>query len=474
MVSVDGCLRLAAATYRQKGCPMPSSHDLKGLMKFMERDEWRACFEDVFEDHFGAVLDSGDMEFADISDILGDDWAITLWGCAFEDFLTRDFEIEGGNIVDEYLKRRGWRENPQSKAYMKALRTSVMSLYEVTEVVPGTSFLARDLIRGGTPIMVSEGTATKTLQQWDRIAARIVPVMNKSVLAGGLLPFTLEATDALFDDLRQMFGKKNVKKMPSLGDEDLQAAGFLFTFSWLVDTLERTMNMPSLQNADGDDLEFHEVRFPLAPGVVQKEIAARVNTIPGMSQENIKFWNWLEDATKNTSKKTTGLSLDTLMNGGSHVLGNLELKGRVLHLSTNSSARAQKGKTLLQQTFGDLIGPPLTQIRTADQMMAEKPVQDDTELSAGIPPEIAEQIVHREMDRHYRETLDQPISMLGNKSPRQAAKSKPGRQKVAEWLKYLENQSAKRMDPDDPQADPMTRYSFDWMWHELGVSDLRR
>lgn len=137
MVSVDGCLRLAAATYRQKGCPMPSSHDLKGLMKFMERDEWRACFEDVFEDHFGAVLDSGDMEFADISDILGDDWAITLWGCAFEDFLTRDFEIEGGNIVDEYLKRRGWRENPQSKAYMKALRTSVMSLYEVTEVVRG-------------------------------------------------------------------------------------------------------------------------------------------------------------------------------------------------------------------------------------------------------------------------------------------------------------------------------------------------
>jgi len=30
------------------------------------------------------------------------------------------------------------------------------------------------------------------------------------------------------------------------------------------------------------------------------------------------------------------------------------------------------------------------------------------------------------------------------------------------------------MNPDDPQADPMTGYSFDWMWHELGVSDLRR
>lgn len=31
---------------------------------------------------------------------------------------------------------------------MKAIRSSVMSLYEVSDIVPGQSFLARDLIRG--------------------------------------------------------------------------------------------------------------------------------------------------------------------------------------------------------------------------------------------------------------------------------------------------------------------------------------
>lgn len=128
------------------------------------------------------------MEFEDIAEILGDDWAMTLWGCAFEDFLTQDFG--GGNIVDAYLRRRGWKENAQAKAYMKALRTSIMSLYEVSDIVPGKSLMARDLVRGGEPLAVSEGTATKTLKQWDRIAARIVPVMGKNVFAGGLLPFT--------------------------------------------------------------------------------------------------------------------------------------------------------------------------------------------------------------------------------------------------------------------------------------------
>jgi hypothetical protein len=449
---------------------MPTSHDLKGLMKFLARDEWSECFDEVFDDHFGPVLDAGEMEFEDIAEILGDDWAMTLWGCAFEDFLTQDFEIEGGNIVDEYLKRRGWKENAQTKAYMKALRTSVMSLYEVSEVVPGKSLMARDLIRGGEPIAVSEGTATKTLKQWDRIAARIVPLMGKNYFAGGLLPFTPQATEALLDGLRLMFGKKNSKKLPAVKDEDLQAAASMFTLSWLFDTLERTMGIPSLQNSDGDELVFHDVRFSLASGATQKDIAAQVNTIPGVSQENAKFWNWLEAAPNSKAKRGSTLSLDTTMDNGSRVLGNVELKGRFLHLATNSVERAGKGTALIQQALGDLVGVPLTEVRTIEQMMSERPLRDQEDAASDIPPEIAKQIVHQFMDRQYREILDQPVDMLGKKTPRQATKSSAGRQKVAEWLKYLENQSARQPNP----TDPMATYSFEWMWRELGVLDLRQ
>ena len=109
---------------------MAAGHDLKGLMKFLGRDEWHDCFDDVFDEHFGAVLEAADVDFEDLADMLGDDVASTLWGCAFEDFLTRNFEVEGHNIVDEYLRRRGWKESTPTKAYMKALRSSVMSLYD--------------------------------------------------------------------------------------------------------------------------------------------------------------------------------------------------------------------------------------------------------------------------------------------------------------------------------------------------------
>ncbi len=52
---------------------MPASHDLKGLMKVLACDEWRECFEEVLDDHFGPVLKAGDMEFDDLAEILGDD-----------------------------------------------------------------------------------------------------------------------------------------------------------------------------------------------------------------------------------------------------------------------------------------------------------------------------------------------------------------------------------------------------------------
>lgn len=453
---------------------MPTSNDLKGLMKFLARDEWQECFGEVFTDHFGPILDDGDMEFEDLAEILGDDWAMTFWECAFEDFLTQDFDVAGVNIVDEYLKRRGWKESTQSKAYMKALRSSIMSLYEVSDVVPGQSLVARDLIRGGGLMTVCEGTATKTLRQWDKVAARIVPVVGKNVLAGGLLPFTPQASEALFDGLRRVFGKKNAKKLPAIKDEDLQMVASMFTLSWLFDSLGRAIGaeMPSLENADGDEIVFHDVRFPLSSGATQRDVAARLNAVSEMSQEDTKFWNWLEAAPDGRREPNgpPGLSLDSTMDDGRRVLGNVELEGRFLRLSTNSSARAEKGTAIVLQALGDLVRKPLTEIRTVEQMMA-KALDDRADApTSDIPMDVAEQVVHQFLDGHYRETLDQPVAMLGNKAPRQAVRTEAGRRQVVEWLKYLENQSVKRPDP----SDPMATYSFEWMWMELGVQDLRQ
>lgn len=82
------------------------------------------------------------------------------------DVLAYDVD-DDSSIADEYLKRRGWKESVANKRYMMALRSSVMSLYEVSDIVRDQSFLARDLLRGGEPVRISEKSATHTLKQWD-------------------------------------------------------------------------------------------------------------------------------------------------------------------------------------------------------------------------------------------------------------------------------------------------------------------
>ncbi|MGO7830438.1 hypothetical protein ACC690_37625, partial [Rhizobium johnstonii] len=63
---------------------MNANHfNLSDLVKFLGRDDW---FEEVMGDHFWPVMDAFDLDHDEIGEIIGDHWAMNLWGCAFEDF----------------------------------------------------------------------------------------------------------------------------------------------------------------------------------------------------------------------------------------------------------------------------------------------------------------------------------------------------------------------------------------------------
>lgn len=125
--------------------------------------------------------------------------------------------------------------------------------------------------------MVSEGTATQTLRQWEKIAARIVHVGGTNVITGGPLCYSPEATEALFEGLREMIGKKRPRKTLILDDDTLRLAAPLFTHAWLFDTLPRVLGavQPLVCNSDGDDIVFHDLGFPLETGITDKDIADR-------------------------------------------------------------------------------------------------------------------------------------------------------------------------------------------------------
>jgi hypothetical protein len=474
-----------------------SSDSLSGLIKWLGREEWRVSFEEVLHQHLGPACETAGIEFDEIAEILGDHHFMMLWACAFEDFLTRDCEPDGRNIVDDYLKRRGWKESVANRRYMAALRASAMSLYEVSDIIAGQSFLARDLVRGGEPIRISERTATKSLTTWDRIGARVVELNGKLIIAGGLLPFTHEASEEVIRVLTT--AKKRMRRelrkfakeldAPAATDPDegavdaivLAGSAPLITNVWLDDVLSTVLNpsLPTMVNSDGDEIVFCEVRYPLTPAASREVVRSCLRDVPALREASETVWNWVE--TKSTppnrrgartapkSAIKAGQTYQVTLEDGATVLGTVELAENAVVLTTNSSARAERGQALLASALGELVRTPLTKIETVEQVMASRQPHA-ADPSSEIPPDVQAEVVRVALDKHYRQILDQPVSMLGDITPRTAAKTKKGREKLVAWLKFLENQTKYHRGVDDPLGS----YDFTWMWAELGVADLRR
>jgi hypothetical protein len=466
---------------------MASAASLAGLMKWLRRAEWQDAFNELLHRHIAPVCAKFDVAVDELPELIGGHH-LTVWGCVFEDFLGRNLD-DGRNIVDEYLKRRGWKESVSNKTYMAALRSSVMSLYEVSDIVRDASFLARDLLRGGEAIRLSERLATRSLKAWDRIAARVVRMGTKAEMAGGVLLFDYDTSEIVLKALRRA-GKKARRNAGELArkpgrdidpaliaaaltdTEVLRASAFLFTNVWLDDLLTRTLRpaLPRMCNTDGDELTFTTVSYPLQPEATADAIGLALATSSALQPESQTFWNWIEPQ-PNVRKKqpVNGQRLVTTLGDGSLVLGTLELKNGRLVLEVNSQQRAARGRALIEPVLGQLIGEPLTEARTVAQLMASRPAGSSTALRSGLSADEERELIHATLDRHYRNLLNEPVPMLGNTSPLLAAKTAKGRERLAVWLKLLENGAARHA-----SGTPMSDYDLRWMWEKLGVTELRR
>jgi hypothetical protein len=461
---------------------------IRNIMKWAEQPEWLEEQAAVFDTHLAPVCDRIDIDQEDlVLELEEHGCGGMLFGVVFEDFISRRLP-DDKNVIDDYLKRRGWRVSVPGRRYLQQLRDSVLSLYEVVEVSPGHHCDLHDLVRDGETFRVHERMGTQNLVKWDRLAARVLNMNGKHIFSGGILPFSREASQSLLrvltesrkqsnKELSRAAGKKAEAKIlssESLDELFLQDAAPAFTSIWLTHTLERLhAPPPELVNRDGEALLFTETRFPFLAEQLE-EIAQRLDIAPEWEHDNPDehTWIWLPQPDAIGNKLQRGMAVDTFQNGQRPISGTLELKSGVLTLATNSMQRAERGQAVLESLLHGLVGPALSKLQTPEQLMAENETSQqgdgDRELTDTIDPEIAAEAIHNMLDQHYRQCLDEPIPMLGDKTPRQCARSKKGREQVIEWLKYLENNELRRA-----TGQGQAPYDSSWMWEELKLAKYR-
>ena len=459
---------------------------IENLVKWAARDEWEGLQLEMYAAHIDPVADLMDMSGDDIAELLGDG-ALMLHVFIAEDFCTARFgEDDEQNVIDDYLKRRGWRETVSARRYLEALRDSHVSLYEIVDIDPGRSVTVRDLLLGGEAVTVDERLGSKSLGRWDRVAARIVTVNGKEHFTGGTLRFRHEASQeflSVFDEMAEQMKEELLEAAEETGDEspiELESVRRLivlglpcapiFSRHWTVDTIMQLQApLPELRNSDNEAIVFCEVRFPIAGD--EAKVAAVLDGIEAFEREedDEAHWAWLApgspfDRMDGDGEDPPAADAEDTISMTS--LGDAALWGGALVLTVNSQERAERGRDLLASRLGDLVGSPLISHQDPEQAMAEHAGEPEDEL--GLPPEEVARIVHAYFDEHFRRTLDEPLPVLDGKTPRQAAATPEGRAQVIDWLKRLENTEHHRAAQQGEKP-----YDTAWIWRELGLEAPR-
>ncbi|MEY2926742.1 MAG: hypothetical protein RL367_1219, partial [Pseudomonadota bacterium] len=397
--------------------------DMSKLQEYAERQPWAGRYQAIFETHFDQALVGLGIDLNELDDVLDGQWRGIIRVCAFEDFASCNFGPDNVNIIDEYLKRRGFDETDDAKLHMRELSNSVMSLYEVISVIPGTSFIARDLIRDGEPIMVNEMMGTKKLEPMDRIAARVLTVKGVNRLGGGMLRLSPDSARKILSSLAKRLAWRE-KGAPEAQDITLLFGDVpaLFSGAWQKDFYQYAIDLtvPEIVNTDGDTIVLHSLHFPLASGVTQKAVAAQLDQADDLHRWRAKHWDWLRRAEDGplADKEDAYAMSDPVT-----VLGNIDIDGRTLILAVNSQRRAQAGRAMIERALGALVGDP----RIVTSTHSESVDEFGDQVHTGIPTGDATEMTSGWFDHHYRQILDQPIGMLGDQTPRAAVKTLLGK-----------------------------------------------
>ena len=328
------------------------------------------------------------------------------------------------------------------RSVLDMMKSSVLSLFEVEKVFPDKGLLLKDLLLGGEHD-VREKAATASLKKWDIFAARIHEVDGVKILSGAVYPYPLSIKEEILGDFKHGFGEDHEQYNELTMRQFMKINGGHYCNFYWYDIFEISQ-IPQLANTHGHQMviskAFYEVKN-------KQSVLESLRGIKSMLEyESGNGFDWLGKPKKNEHET---------------LFGNIFFEKKRMILETNSRERLKKGKTLIKKHVPDVIHKADTFEDIQLHLQSQQGKQ--TEPMAEIPPEVEQQLINEYMDKHYRQWIKDRIPALGDKTPRQAMRSKRGKKQVIELLKQMENMEESKRQSGRPC------YDFSWLWDELGI-----
>lgn len=336
-------------------------------------------------------------------------------------------------LGQHFLRHRGESLQHLEREFIEQACRSPASFFVVESVVPGRSMDLTDILTGRR-FHVLEQSASQALREGDITFTRVITAGGASIMIGASQWTILPSWHVTILDFRDTLRKKGKLTREELLDYDMEIRSLYLE---IAEAIEHP-RLPELQNTDGDPIELttltYELHVPIAEAV---ERLVPLATLHGETH--------ISDETHDSSGTLTGAVLGWLKAGNRRnagwdntALGTLRLEGSRLVAEVNSARRRAR----LEKEIAKRLGASATLIETqVTDIMAELEKRRrlgltepaDSEPEDSRTPEI--EALEAEFNRKQWDAwIDTKVPALGNRTPRQAAKTESGRERLEALL----------------------------------------
>jgi hypothetical protein len=326
------------------------------------------------------------------------------------------------------------------RAYVITACASPMSASVVEAVEPGRSVDLKDILTGRR-FHVLELSASTTFQPGDVAFTRVVTMGDTSVMFG-LAPFRIPASWHLrIIDWRERAVKKRLMTRHDLAEYDIEIRILYFE---IADKLFNP-TLPTLANTDGDPLELTTLTYALkAPVYEVVERLRPLSTVAGEAH--------IEEDEADVPGAPASTTISWMKAGNKKhkdwtntVLGTIRVVSGEMVAEVNSARRAAR----LRKEIVKRLGERAVLVKTEVHDMADALPERKQQRAAGTlveepePAPTAEMLAFQDeaIRRHLESWVDMRLPALGNRTPRQAARTPRGRERLEALLADFEQKA---------------------------------
>jgi Protein of unknown function (DUF2384) len=354
----------------------------------------------------------------------------------FRDAATRRTAIEN------FLRTREAKLSPAERELLESLRDARFGLFEAERVEPGSGVQLRDIFVGDSHF-VHDISSSNAMHRWDCLLVRIQFLEGRWIMAGNGMNVPRNTLDALVE-----FVERESRKAKQTAVEFVRANSHRL-HRVARDLFERNLAGLRVVNNEGEEVSIGNAEYQVSD---RAALVAKFRLLEELEEDapGAESFTWLQP-----------------MGGERRPFGHLEIEGGTLRLEAMSRTRLETLRGLVEFHAGSLLKHLGDRYTTVDEIK-ESVLRGETSPERAAQPaltaedrEMMEQFLHK----HYAGWVNDSLPALGGKTPRQAMRSRAGRESVIELLRLMENRELRKGARDAPV------YDFNIIRRELGLPE---